>query len=116
MVTGPPLLLVISMPNSLGLGFVRLPSDTVVQSGFVGANGVGVGIGVKVGVDVGGTGVGGMGEAVCVGARTGVKVRGARDGVHEGSTKPVLDGANVSEGTGVRVSVGMEVGVKVISD
>ncbi|HUG34692.1 MAG TPA: hypothetical protein VMJ90_07975 [Anaerolineales bacterium] len=65
---------------------------------------------VRVGIDVGGTGL-----FVCVGAGTGVDVLGPLEGVHEGITKPVLVGGNEGKGTGVRVSVAIEVGVKVIS-
>jgi hypothetical protein len=111
MVTGPPLLLVISVPSSLGLGVVRALNATEGQIGTTGAAGVMVGTGVKVNVDVGGTGV-----LVRVGGRgVGVDVLGPLEGVQEGITKPVIVGGKVAEGIGVRVSVVIEVGVKVIS-
>lgn len=116
MVTGPPLLLVISVPSSLGLGFVRGLNATDGQSGAVGADGVSVGVGVKVGVKVRvGVDVGGRGVLVGVGVMDGVAVGGAAEGVQEGRTNPVLDGGKVGEGMGVWVSVATEVGVKVIS-
>ena len=52
MVIVPPLLFVISIANSLGLGFVRALSDTAPQIGSVGAKGVGVGVSVGVSVKV----------------------------------------------------------------
>ena len=122
MVTSPPLLLVITVPSSLLLGFVRALIATDGQSGTIGATGVAVGIGVKVGVRVMvgvrvlvGVDVGGTGVLVRVGTRVGVNVSGPFEGVQEGRTKPVLDGGKVGNGMGVRVSVAIEVGVKVIS-
>ena len=50
---GFPLLLVISIPSSLGLGFVRALSETNPQIGSVGAEGVGDGVKVSVLVDEG---------------------------------------------------------------
>lgn len=121
MVISPPLLLVISVPISFGLGFDRAPN--VIdgpQSGSVGAEGVFVGVGVGVAVKVGvkvrvGVRVGGTGVRVTVGTMVGVSVGGPAEGVHEGRTKPVLVGGKVGEGMGVLVSVVGGVGVKVIS-
>jgi len=118
MVTAPPLLLVISIPSSLVLGLVRGLNDTDEQSGSVGPEGVGVKDGVKVGVRLGVSVCEGaaLGATVFVGGRVrvGVNVAGPLDGVHEGSTKPVLDGDTVADGVCVRVWVDIIVGVDVI--
>ena len=115
-VTWPPLVLVISIPSSLGLGLVMALNATDEQSGSIGADGVSVGVGVRVGVDVRvGVEVGGIGVRVGVGTRDGVCVGGPAEGVHEGRTKPVLDGGKVGDGMSVWVSVAIEVGVGVTS-
>src|SRR5262245_13975006 len=102
MVIGPPLLLVMFVSSSLGFGFVRAFIPTDGQSGANGTDGVCVGVSVMVGVKVRvGVDVGGTGVRVRVRVGGGVSVGGPAEGVHEGRTKPVLDGGNVGEGMGV---------------
>jgi hypothetical protein len=105
-----------SIPSSLGLGVVKGLRETDEQSDCVGLVGVGVKEGVNVGVRLG-VGVSEeTGAAVLVGRRVlvGVNGIGTLDGVHEGRTKLVLAGGTVADGVGVKVWVGMSVGVEVI--
>ena len=140
MVTGEPLVLVMSIQSSLELGWVRTP-DTSLHISSLGPEGVAVGVNVCVGVNVvvGVRVMVGVFEGVavregvtvgvrvlvlvgvtvrvrvCVGSRVRVAVGGPGDGVQEGMTKLVNVGKSVGEGLTVAVWVGGEVGVNVIS-
>jgi len=133
----PPLLLMISTPNSLRLGFVKAPSDTLLQIGSVGPVGVTVeviGVNVKVGVTGVLVGVTGVKVKVLVGV-TGVKVLvgvlvfvgpgvlvlvgvtmvvGFGEEVPEGSINNVLVAGMVADGINVRDGMSVNVGVDVI--
>ena len=129
MVMVDPLVLVISMPNSLALGFVNALSDTNPQIGSKGDMGVTVGISVNVGVGVlvgvfvrvgvfvtvlVGAGVW-VGAGVCVGGFVSVGVRvGFFEGVMLGSTTSVYVAGAVGDGVSVTVEVGIADGVDVI--
>ena len=108
------LLLVISMPSSLGFGFVSALSDTDPQIGSDGLMGVDVGIAVFVGVKAGVAVLAGAG--VFVGRFVTVAVRvGFFVGVLLGNTTCVYVGGTVGEAVRVIVGVGIRVGVDVIA-